>query len=257
MLAQLEHLRFLRKAAQEGLITEDEHAQHRQRLLCVENPPIAPEDQSTWQALVAALIEVIECYAAKEQPSPLINGKVSPKKQIVMSPQAARPGAKPVPPGRFAYNKRGHHFNTKEPVPSLDPIEFEMKGLWVQQEGLATATAVPAVKGQDDGRQQRKPTAGAGARNVPTRNGGVRRAVAGADKWHAARMPNRVRPPAPSRARSPAPNRARSPAAIRRAAAYVANAAGLKQHEKAAPKSGCGPVARPAVRLTLHAEVAL
>ena len=147
MLAQLEHLRFLRRAAQEGLITEAEHAQHRQRLLCIADPPIAQEDQRTWQSLVAALIEVIECYTAKDQPSPLSNGEVSPKKQIVLSPQAPRAGAKHVPPGRFVYNKRGHHCNTKEPVPCLDPIEFEMGGLWVQQEGLTTAAPAPAVAG--------------------------------------------------------------------------------------------------------------
>lgn len=334
MLAQLEHLRFLRRAADEGLITDSEHAQHRQAvLLCVRSLPIlapradaaappslrkclhmaAADEQKRvgkWHALLEALAEAIEChdsgrhrsqkpgFARHEVPrQPQQAGQPARRKHVFFTPPedtgAAHRARSAAAPGRFVYNRRGLHCKTREPLPSIDPLDFDMEPLWHEHAKRVAATPRPsetADKGCQTGCSYRLPPQR--PRKLPV-SGVARclhaRAAASAcmktcsnktkpPVVQAAAPVTKARPPlattrgvpaaAPPHARNA---RKRSPSEVRRAAVYVAKAAGLRRRadapEEPRPRGEhCLPSAPqpegkrdegPTLRLTLHAELAL
>jgi hypothetical protein len=124
MHANLDKLRFLRRASDEGLISQLEHEQHRTRLLrsilnlSESSHPLGSPDfvscvveatdklpttddsnrHSTWQMLIAALIDVLECNAdgRKHERAAYVRNAAASK---VAVPRAAMPwGRRPQQP---------------------------------------------------------------------------------------------------------------------------------------------------------------
>ena len=96
MLAQLDKLRFLRRAVDEGLISHAEQEHHRAHVLrtafgsmqsgnagapnVAAAKEVTPEgEQRAWQVLVAALIEVIEANSEQANDEQHREGDVAPQ----------------------------------------------------------------------------------------------------------------------------------------------------------------------------------
>ena len=293
MLDQLEHLRFLRRAAHEGLISEAEYARHKQRLLVLGTPdenvaaaevrgrsmhlPAADaEEKRIWQELVGAILELVQCHTAKCRGGPPAvkspqtqqhqhEKPVQRKRQVTISPAHRRPGSgvrpPPIRPGavdamhaRSIHDRCGAHTLKHAGLPDLDPLDIDLGELW-QDESEPPSSAVVSEAANNAIRRAEETSAasaGPGGRNL-------RKPIAASrylQKQQQKRCGERPAPP-PSRpamnrfARPDPPARSSSPATVRRAAAYVAHAAGLK------PAPPPPPSHPRIVRLSLHVEVAL
>ena len=239
------------------------------------------------------------------------------KKRVVITPPTAedrptrpahRQTAKPPAPavGRFAYNRRGVHRRTREQLVVLDPLELDVARLWQPAAVAAgTQTCGRASSGDDscplDKDATRHVHAGAGTFADGKNNYHALTTRPRARQQQGLTRPTRVaaikRPPLRTARGSgavpttrPRGARSRSPAAVRRAAVYVAHAAGLthrdepaappkrraaddqaprtdvrrgtsapqqEEHGQHARGHALGAPDRPWLRLTLHAELAL
>ena len=176
MIAYLERLRLLRRAAGEGLISDAEFAQQRKRLLraaasitmqqtenglqgVAEHGASGEESKRAWQALVAALVDVLECHAndARRRVQPAAVATASPSHNhdrddavantvrqgaaaqvapaVAPAAAGARSGAERVVQGQpvrpqFTYDRYGLHWLTREPVPEMDPLEIDVSQLF-------------------------------------------------------------------------------------------------------------------------------
>ena len=300
MLAYLERLRFLRNAAGEGLISNEELQQQRKRLLraattmgteaeAQRHKEIGGHDaKRAWWALLAALIDVIESYveesaAVAPRASAMPNGAGATEKPVApaYAPKAAAPRQcpqKPIPtPGtiarHFTFNRRGDHCFTKEPLPRLDPLSFDLGDLWrgpefrdSEAEAANAELMQPAPTRTPKGARAVHPLPAhlmPHQKSMPPRahankygQGGVR-----AMPTHGRVIPRRAvacgrTQQSHNKAQKPAlPRTHRTPAMVRDAAEYVAKAAGLQQTQ-GIHNAKCEDMKRMSgVRFTLHAEL--
>jgi hypothetical protein len=288
MLEYLERLRFLRRAVTEGLISDAEYEQHRQKLLraawmAVPMPAAvngvhdaigamareevsgASDAKRVWQVLIAALVEVLEAYAARvgRQGKPSAKGEepaakastneVHPRPLVGADDRGGR--------SRFAFNKRGLHHNSRHKLPRVDPLEFNLDQLWQETPLPAPPERTPSVdpcmhREREENARGCRAGCTAGRPDVQrvAINPTPRARYAGAPTGlRAFRRPTTttgapVRPPARERAaqkRPPwrpvrpvppgkcaPPPKFASPTRVRRAAMYVARAAGLKHGDE-------------------------
>ena len=336
MLGQMEHLRFLRRAVLEELITEAEFAQHKQRLLQPGTGAVAPgvlvsclkadphqarpspvppppaiseegKERQIYHALMAAILELVDNQATKERRiPPLADQKQQPRsvpvkpgrrKQVVISPGRveAGPRSPSFQPGtqKATHSCSSHHkfvgdSNTDPLLITLDPLEFDLDELWHEPETQAAATKpkpaairCKAVKPCSVNATVRIAAGGRLQRQNPARSRYRQDQEQRQERKVDEKPP--ARPPVTRIARPPLVPRVhpRSPAAVRRAAAFVAHAAGLKPKAAAPqgpaapaePRAQAAPVAAPAaaakamggtsptgprpraVKISLHAEV--
>jgi hypothetical protein len=224
----LERLRFLRRASSDGLISTDEYVQQRKRLLraavsitgvaaqgggCASEAP-SHQSKQAWHALIAALVEVIECNTADtrhqlnsttaplESPTGAINSAaLHPSQTAAMRPQegAAHQGengerVNPLvdaaiqrrrgPNNRFAYNQAGQpNGQIKEVSDSeFDQIEIALSSLFPTQNVPSAVRAEPPRQPRM-ARPQRQSTTHRGNRTAqpfaPSPSGAAARAPAG------------------------------------------------------------------------------
>ena len=329
MLAQMEHLRFLRRALVEELITEAEFIQHKQRALqpgvasgvlvsCLKAeqharpaplppplPAVLPQEGKEKQignALLAAILALVENQPANDRKrSPLVGQKQQPRsvpvkpgrrKQVIISPPrpagggprspAFRSGAKEGAQAHIHHHRFDRQLDKNPILLSLDPLEFDLGELW-QEPVTRDAAIKPAPTMGKPAPTTGKPMTSCNrdAKVTAARFGRPRHQRPAVSPYRQDQEQRHrkvgqkplAQPTVTRIARPPVVPRvgARSPAAVRRAAAFVAHAAGLKPQAApagAAPTPTCEPAQEaaspttaphphPRVRISLHAEVLL
>ena len=164
MLIHLERLRFLHLAAEEGLISGEEHAQYRLKLLKaaidITRTPCNSERTFTqahakkleeantiqklwaWRSLIAALAEIIDASACRHvenrcSPAPTHSKESCQQRESVSASDGLQSEAKSSGGGRgrdcspsFAFSMSGKHRDTKQQLPELDPLSIHVSNLW-------------------------------------------------------------------------------------------------------------------------------
>ena len=148
--ANLDHLRLLHRAAQEGLITDAEHQQHRQQLLqnitavqIVQRHRHLQEEVQTLvekalrskrmlKFLITALAHVVKNPTKGKAATRKPPTQVLPPTERIQHVEAQRPEMSPrgCEHDQFMFNRRGFHRDTYQKLPDLDPLEVEVTSLF-------------------------------------------------------------------------------------------------------------------------------
>ena len=272
--AQLEQLRFLQRAREEGLINDTEHAFHRNKLLRAAvqldevNADTAPTTNvqsgtsRAWQALLNVLADVLRRECQEQETLPNVPSGHGERPREESSPAAQpEPRAGPNVPAkeqrarRFTFDRRGMHTATRQRLPGIDQVNVELEHLWDNTRNRINRPEIvichhpmapPAPPVAAAAVQPRKEVPARAARaSAPPRKAGNTRQLGCAHRRAAVRPEAKVVQPNDA---------ARRVETARRAAAYVA-AAGLKKQLQRPLKPNEAQPEPISVQFSLHVQI--